>query len=135
MVSEDGVIGESMKLFPKSRQSFIRSFVAAFRGLRYALEGRNFVVTLVIGIVVLILSYFVGLNTEARIVIVLADGMVLAAEIFNTAVEEILDVVVPHYDPRVGRIKDLVAGGVLIFSGMAVVITVRLFLGAIFGGV
>jgi len=121
-----------MKLF-KSRQSFVGSFVSAFRGLRFALEGRNFVVTLLIGASVFAVSYFFGLGAADRIIIVISTGLILGAEIFNTAFEKLLDHLAPEEHPEVGKIKDLLAGGVLIFSGIAVIVWARLFWSAIFG--
>jgi len=57
----------------------------------------------------------------------------LGAEIFNTAFEKLLDHLAPEEHPEVGKIKDLLAGGVLIFSGIAVIVWARLFWSAIFG--
>lgn len=120
-------------IWKKSRQSLVASFICAFRGLRFALEGRNFVVTMAIGLTVFGLSYLAGLSTADRFVIIISTGTILGAEIFNHAMEQILDVVIPGQDPRVGKIKDLLAGGVLIFSLIALVIWIRMFLLAIVG--
>lgn len=112
----------------KSRQSFLGSFQSAFRGLRLALEGRNFVSTAVIGMAVIGLSYLVNLTTEDRFIIIISTGTILGAEIFNTAFEKLLDLLIPHHDARVGKIKDLLAGGVLVFAIIALAIWLRLFL-------
>lgn len=117
-----------MVFWPKSRQSLVGSFRSAFRGLVFALEGRNFVVTILIGLLALAFSYVVGLETEERFIIILSTGLILGAEIFNSAIEQILDILHPEHDPRVGKIKDLLAGGVLVFSLIALVIWIRLFL-------
>lgn len=122
-----------MRFWPRSRQSIVRSFYCAFRGLRFAFEGRNFVLTILIGLFVLGLSYIFGLSTQDRFTIIISTGTILGAEIFNSAMEQILDIVVPDHDPRVGRAKDLLAAGVLMFSIIAGVIWLRLFLKAILG--
>jgi diacylglycerol kinase (ATP) len=122
-----------MGFWPKSRQSLVRSFLNAFRGLRFALEGRNFVVTIGIGMFVLILSYVFNLDTEDRFIIIISTGTILGAEIFNTAIEKLLDHLSPAEHPEVGKIKDLLAAGVLVFSAIAVVIWTRLFLKAVLG--
>lgn len=121
-----------MKIF-NSRQSFIASFISAFRGLRFALKGRNFVVTIAIGVGVLVLSYVFGLDTQDRFTIIISTGLILGAEIFNTAFERLLDLLIPEHNAEVGKIKDLLAGGVLVFSIIAVTIWARLFLKAILG--
>lgn len=42
--------------------------------------------------------------------------LVLAAELFNTALEELADHLHPERDPRIRRVKDLAAAAVLILS-------------------
>jgi diacylglycerol kinase (ATP) len=48
--------------------------------------------------------------------------MVLAAEGLNTAVEKLCDFVNPDYDPKIGRIKDISAGGVGFAAVMAILV-------------
>ncbi len=48
--------------------------------------------------------------------LVLAIALVWLAEAFNTAIEDICDRICPDFDPAIGRIKDLAAGGVLVAS-------------------
>lgn len=43
-------------------------------------------------------------------------AMVIAAELFNTALENLLDLVHPEYHAKVKLIKDCAAGGVLLLS-------------------
>lgn len=42
------------------------------------------------------------------------SGLMLIAEIFNTAIEELCDFVQPNFEPRIGRIKDMAAAAVTI---------------------
>ncbi|RTZ50429.1 diacylglycerol kinase family protein [Chryseobacterium arthrosphaerae] len=39
----------------------------------------------------------------------LVSAAVLSAEIFNTAIERICDLIQPDFDPRIGFIKDISA--------------------------
>lgn len=120
-----------MNFWPKSRQTFVGSFRSAFKGLLFAFGGRNFVITLLVGLAVLALSYIFDLDTEDRFIIIISTGLILGAEIFNSAIEQILDILHPEHDLRVGKVKDLLAGGVLIFSLIALVIWARLFIKAV----
>lgn len=122
-----------MVFWPKSRQSFVGSFVSAFRGLRFALEGRNFVVTIGLGIGMLCASYIFRFPTQDRFTIIISTGLILVAEIFNTAFEKLLDLLIPQHHPEVGKIKDLLAGGVLVFSIIAATIWARMFLRVLLG--
>ncbi len=49
-------------------------------------------------------------------------GLVLALELVNTAVEELVDLLSPEYRKRAGRIKDLMAGAVLVAAIVSLVI-------------
>ena len=51
-----------------------------------------------------------------------AIGLVVVAELANTAVEELVNLVSPEYDPRAGRVKDIAAGGVLVAAATSVAI-------------
>lgn len=52
----------------------------------------------------------------------LATGLVLMAELFNSALETLLDHLHPERHPAVGAAKDLAAGAVLVASAAAVVV-------------
>jgi diacylglycerol kinase len=58
--------------------------------------------------------------------------MVYIAEVFNTAIEKLVDLLSPQYNPKAGLIKDIAAGGVLVASIFAVITGLILFLGKIF---
>jgi diacylglycerol kinase (ATP) len=57
----------------------------------------------------------------------LAIGLVMTAEAFNTAVEQLCDRIEPAFDPVIGRVKDLCAAAVLMMSGAAAGIGVLTF--------
>lgn len=56
----------------------------------------------------------------------LASAGVLAAEMFNTALEHLVDHLHPEIHPRIGVVKDCAAAGVLIASMGAVAVMVAL---------
>lgn len=49
-------------------------------------------------------------------------GLVIAAELANTAIETLLDHMHPDIHPEVGKVKDIMAGMVLSLSILAVII-------------
>lgn len=51
-----------------------------------------------------------------------AIGLVLVAELMNTAIEELVNLVSPERHPLAGRAKDLAAGGVLLAAATAVAV-------------
>lgn len=54
--------------------------------------------------------------------VALAAGMVIVAEMANTAVEALADLLHPGQHPEIGVAKDVAAGAVLVASGVALVV-------------
>lgn len=52
----------------------------------------------------------------------LAVGLVLVAEMANTAIEALADLLHPGQHPEIGVAKDVAAGAVLVATGVAVVV-------------
>jgi diacylglycerol kinase len=96
--------------------AFLRSFVHAGRGLAAGARGRNFRVMLALGAAVLALGAVLGLPRTEWTILALAGGLVLAAELLNTAGEALVDLLHPQQDPRAGQVKDLLAGAALTAS-------------------
>ncbi len=61
-------------------------------------------------------------------VLALAAGGVLAAEVLNTAVESLVDLVSPNYHETARRAKDMAAGAVLLSAAAAVLAGTAVFL-------
>jgi len=60
--------------------------------------------------------------------LVLAAGLVLSAEAFNTAIEIDINLTSPEYHPYARDTKDVAAGAVLIASITALIIGLLIFL-------
>ncbi len=99
------------------------SFRYAFSGWWFVIRTqRNAWIHAVISVVVLILSFWLGLSARDWAVIVLAIAMVWTAEFLNTALEAVVDLASPsqHFLAKVG--KDVGAAAVLIAAGSAALI-------------
>ena len=75
--------------------------------------------------------YFEISNTE-WILQILAIGLVLGIEGLNTAVEKIADFVQPEFDEKIGFIKDVSAGAVMLVSIAASIIGLIIYIPKIF---
>ena len=62
------------------------------------------------------MGLLLGLEAGEMGLIVLCCALVLSLELANTALEELADIVSAAHDARIGRIKDLMAGAVLVAS-------------------
>ncbi len=77
---------------------------------------------------VLLLSYILGVSRIEFVIIALSVIAVLLAEMFNTAIEAIVDIVCPGHDDKARVAKDISAGAVLVTSfGVAVIGYIILF--------
>ncbi|HKL48664.1 MAG TPA: diacylglycerol kinase, partial [Desulfuromonadales bacterium] len=71
---------------------------------------------------ILLVGLFFHLSALELILLILAVTFVLFAELFNTAIEVLVDLVSPEYHPLARRAKDVAAGAVFIASIGAVVL-------------
>lgn len=104
---------------------FLRSLSHALHGVRTVWkEEPNFRLQSVTAVAVLaFLAYFRFTYSESAI-IVFSMMLVLGAEMFNTLVEDLLDVIEPEHHASVGKMKDMMAGVVLLMSCGAVLVGV-----------
>ena len=112
----------------KNKHLFVRMGFA-ISGLRYAIareKSLRFQLMAVLAVCVLLLFLQPALYWWAIIFVVIA--MILAAEMFNTAIEGLCDYVQPENDDKIKNIKDVAAGAVLITSVGAIFVGVFLLL-------
>lgn len=104
-------------------QSRARSFRYAFAGWWFVVRTqRNAWIHAVVSVLVIALSFWVGLPARDWAVIVMAIALVWTAEFINTALEAVVDLASPRQHPlaRVG--KDVGAAAVLIAAVSSVLI-------------
>ncbi len=63
---------------------------------------------------VVVLAVVLPLSGTDRALLAVAIGVVWTAELVNTALEALVDLVSPGLDPVAGRVKDVAAGAVLV---------------------
>ncbi len=97
-------------------REFFRSFSFAFHGLAKGFFGRNFKVQFVAAIGVILLGVYFNITMLEWALVTLCIAMVLAAELFNTALEKLCDRLHPELHPEIGAVKDLAAAAVLVLS-------------------
>lgn len=111
-------------------KSFLQSFSHAMTGV-YSLVAteRNFRKHIVMAILALGLGTWLQLSINEWLWVTLAIFVVVVAEVLNTVVEAIVDLLVGHhYSAEAKKAKDVAAGGVLIAAFFAVVIGCLVFI-------
>lgn len=92
---------------------FARNAVWSWAGWRAAWRSeKSLRQWLLANVVSLALALTLPLTFGERALIIALGLVVLAAELFNTAIEGIVDMVTPERDARAGRIKDCASAGV-----------------------
>lgn len=105
------------------------SFRCAWNGISYVFRTEtNMKIHLAIAIFVVAVGFVLHISLMEWGILALCIGLVLAAELFNTAIERFVDFVEPQRDARVGLIKDIAAGGVLLCAIAAAVVGFIVFL-------
>lgn len=110
---------------------FRKSFLFALQGFRTAVRTeRNIKVMLGGGVFALVMGAVLRLDLVSWAIIVLCCGVVISAELVNTAVETVVDLVSPEFHPLAGRAKDIAAAAVWVLSLMVAVVGVLVFVNA-----
>lgn len=89
----------------------------AINGVFWMLKSeRNFQIEIFGLLVNLFLLVYLKVNTFDAAIILGISFAVLSAEILNTCVEKICDIIQPEYDERIKIIKDMAAGAVILMA-------------------
>ena len=114
---------------PKQRQpTLLQSFNHAFQGLVHAVRHqRNMRIHFAVAFLVLIASLFFNLTRLELVVVIAAICLVLIAEMLNSAIEAVVDIITDEFDPRAKIAKDVAAGAVLIAAINALVVAYLVF--------
>ena len=95
----------------------INSFKYAFKGIaKEMLSGASFRVMLVFLAGVIAGGFILQITAIEWAIILFCCGLVLGAEMINTAIECVVDMITTDHHPTAEKIKDLAAGAVLVFS-------------------
>ena len=110
------------------KSKIVSSFVFAFAGLAYVFRTqRNFRIHIAIALLMSLVGWLLGLSLAEWAVFGVMVVVVLAAEMTNTMVEALVDLVSPGYHPLAKVSKDVAAGVVLLTAIGAVVVGLLIF--------
>jgi len=108
----------------------IRSLVFAFRGIGYMVKNeRNFKIHLFFAVLIIFIGLLVGFNRYDWMIVILLIAVILSAEIFNSALERICDLMkiklkLKYEDTTI--IRNLSAGAVIIIALFSLLIGIIL---------
>lgn len=114
-----------------SRQrDIIGPFRSAISGIVYTFRTqRHMRVHIYVVLIVTLIGVFLDLRMREILILLFTISLVLVAEMFNSAIEAVVDLVQPTYHPLARFAKDIAAGAVLITTILAIAVGALMMLG------
>lgn len=109
-------------------KKFLKGFSFAFAGIWYALKTQvNMKFHFIAALVVIGAGFYFDIQDIEWFLVGLAICLVWTAELFNTAIESLTDLVTKEVHPLAKVAKDTAAGAVLISSTFALLLGIHVF--------
>ncbi len=117
---------------PRRPTTLREAFGFAFRGIGRAIAvQRNMKIHLAVAAIALVLCAALRCAPVEWAVVIAMIGAVLSAELINSALENVVDLVSPGYHELAGWAKDMAAGAVLVLAIAAAVVGAVIYLSAL----
>ena len=114
---------------PFKNKNFVEALKNSIKGIITAfIMERNIKVDTIIAILVIITAFVIKLNYIEIIAIIISIAIVITAEMFNSAIENVVDLITEEYNERAKIIKDIASGAVLISSIGAALVAFVIFI-------
>ena len=123
---------KSRKFKVKSKK-LINSFKYAIQGFFSSFKTeRNMKIHIFIMFLVIAFGIILKINKYEWIICVLCFAIVISGELFNTAIETVVDMIMPYKNDKAKIAKDISAGAVLALAIGAAIVGVIIFVPKIF---
>ncbi len=114
---------------PFSIKKRIQSFGFAFKGIAHVFANEhNMWIHLCAAFCVIVSGFYFHIDRTEWLFVLLCIGGVIAAELVNSAIEKLVDLVSPQQNINAGLIKDIAAGAVLIIAIVSVIVGAIIFI-------
>ena len=112
-----------------------------FKGFKYAGQGiwsalkteRNMKAHIFAMTIVIILGIILKISTSEWLICMILFAGVISGEMFNTAIEHVVDMCMPEFNEHAKVAKDVAAGAVLVWAIFAAIIGGIIFLPKLLG--
>ncbi len=110
------------------KPGFWRSLNQAWRGMMHTWKTQGHLrFHVVAGFSVLCFAWWSEVTRLEWLILILTIGSVISAEVMNSAIEVVVDMIQPNFHPLAGMAKDIAAGAVLVTAIQAVMIGLIIF--------
>ncbi|VVB83110.1 Prokaryotic diacylglycerol kinase [uncultured archaeon] len=108
-----------------TKVNFRDSVLCATRGLFKAISSeRNIKIQILIGGIIILSAMILEISKVYLITIIVVCFLVVILELFNRGFEKMIDLISPEYNKEFGKVKDAMAGVVLLTFTMATLVSV-----------
>lgn len=108
---------------------FIKSFMYALEGVKFAIvNNQNIQIQILVALLVIAASLFFRINAFEMGILGIVILLVFSAEMINTSIEEMTNLITNEHRKEAKIAKDVGAGMVLVVSVGAVIVGVLIFL-------
>ena len=115
----------------RDHPTFVRSFGYALEGFVTAVTTeRNIKVQLCVGAAAVVAGVVLRIDALSWVLVVLCIGLVIFAELVNTAIEAIVDLATQELHPLAKRAKDIAAASVFTLSITSAIVGAIVFIRA-----
>lgn len=109
-------------------KNLIESFNNAINGIIHTIKTeKNMKIHITIAVLVMLLSLFYDLTRSEFLIICITIALVLICELFNTAIEVLVDTIIDIYHPKAKIVKDAAAGAVMVASFISLIVAYFIF--------
>ena len=111
----------------------VNSFKYAYEGIISSFKSeQNMKIHFLLGSLVLVFGFILDISINEWFICIFLIAAVISAELFNTAIETIVDIVSPEYNKNAKIAKDVAAGAVLVVAIGAAIIGFIIFVPKLF---
>lgn len=113
----------------QKNKKLVNSFKYAIEGIATSFkEERNMKIHVLFMCLVIGMGFWLKISVLEWLICIILFSVVIAAELFNTAIETVVDMVMPEENQKAKIAKDVSAGAVLVLATGAAVIGIIIFL-------
>ncbi|NLL44126.1 MAG: diacylglycerol kinase [Mollicutes bacterium] len=113
----------------RSLKRFITSFKHSLDGLKYAYKyEQSMIIHLIVVILVVVFGVWLKISLMEWLLCFILIGLVLATELVNTSLEAVVDLTCPKIHPLAKIAKDTASAAVFVFSLIAFISGLIIFL-------
>lgn len=112
-----------------SIKRFYESFMYAVKGLIATYQKEpNMKIHILVSVLVIVFGFLLKVSLIEWIFLIFSIGLVIASEIINTSIENLVDLATMEYHEKAKIAKDTAAGYVLVLSVTAAIIGLIIFI-------